>query len=299
MTGPQVRVATTDSYVLAEGPVWDASREQLHWVDIQRGLIVTGLLGNDGRINVTGTVSLPGTVGAMAPSADGPWIAAAGEDLVVLDGGSETRRIPILDSGGTRRFNDGKADARGRFLVGTLALAGAGEHEQLFMVERDGSHRVLDNDLTLANGMGWSSDGATFFSIDTRSGQVYARDYDVATGATGPRSVLFTVTDGYPDGMCVDAHDHLWVAIWGGAQVRRYSAAGELVHEIDVPAPHVSSVAFAGPRLDTLVITTATDGLSPAQLAAHPHAGHLFTVKPGVTGLPQPLWGGFSPHPQN
>lgn len=299
MTQPQAHVATTDSYILGEGPLWDAHREQLHWVDIKRGLIMTGCLSDNGSITVTDTVSLPGTVGTMAPSADGPWIVGAGEDLVVLDGGSQTRRIPVLDSGGKRRFNDGKADARGRYLIGTLAMDGASEHEQLFMVEADGSYRVLDNDLTLANGMGWNGDGTKFFSIDTLTQRVFVRDYNLATGATGERSVLFTVTDGHPDGMCVDADDHLWVAIWGGAQVRRYSPTGELVQTIAVPAPNVTSVTFAGPQLDTLVITTAADGLSPDQLAAYPHAGHLFTVKPGVAGLPQPLWGGFTPqtHP--
>ncbi len=82
--------------------------------------------------------------------------------------------------------------------------------------------------------------------------------------------------------------------MWGIGQVHRYSPAGELVSVIDVPAPHTSSVAFAGPLLDTLVITTATQDLDETQLAEFPNSGRLFTAVPGVLGAPQPLWAGFS-----
>lgn len=93
--------------------------------------------------------------------------------------------------------------------------------------------------------------------------------------------------------MCVDAEDHLWIAMWGKGEVRRYSPDGELVRTITVPAPHVSCVCFAGPHLETLVITTATQDLTEAQLNEFPLSGHLFTVQPGVRGLPQTLWSGF------
>ncbi len=84
----------------------------------------------------------------------------------------------------------------------------------------------------------------------------------------------------------------MWVAVWGAACVLRFSPAGEIVDRIDVPAPHVTSAAFAGPELDILVITTATEDLTPQQLAQHPDAGALFTTRPGVTGLPPHLWAG-------
>ena len=168
------------------------------------------------------------------------------------------------------------------------------ETEQLLAVEADGSWRVIDDDLTLSNGIAWSADGRTLYSIDTMRQRVYARDYDAVDGRTGERRVLVELAEGYPDGMCVDADDHLWIAVWGRGQVHRYSPAGELVQVIDVPAPHTSSVVFAGPLLDTLVITTASDELTPEQLDAHPLSGRLFTLVPGVTGHPQPLWGGFT-----
>lgn len=290
------RVATDDAYVLAEGPFWDPVRSRVLWVDIRRGLILSGILAGDGTIDAVDRFRIDGTVGTMAPSAAGSWIVANGDDIVEVEHGELRRRIPVLASRGARRFNDGKPDAAGRYLVGTLSLTGPSDREELLVVERDGSWHVIDDDLTLSNGIGWSADGTVLYTIDTLRRRVYIRPYDVLTGETGTREVLIELADGYPDGMCVDAEDHLWIAVWGLGQVHRFTPSGELEHVIDIPAPHTSSVAFAGPLLDTLVITTASDELSDDQLEAHPLSGRLFTVVPGVTGLPQPLWRGFT-HP--
>jgi sugar lactone lactonase YvrE len=134
------------------------------------------------------------------------------------------------------------------------------------------------------------------YSIDTLRQTVFVRDYDPQTGTAGPREPFLTVDEGYPDGMCLDVDEHLWIAMWGLGQVHRYSPAGGLVSVIEVPAPHVSSVAFAGPGLDTLVITTATQDLTDEQLARFPDSGRLFTASPGVAGLPQALWSGSHTH---
>lgn len=287
-------VATDETHVLAEGPIWDPVRERLLWVDIRRGVVFSGALAGDGTIDIVDRISVGGTTGAVAPAASGEWIVANGDDLVVVDGAEVVRTIPVLGTAGARRFNDGKPDAVGRYVVGTLSLSGPSESEQLLVVERDGTWRVLDDDLTLSNGVGWSADGTRFFSVDTMRQRIWVRDYDAASGSTGPREVFVDIAEGFPDGICVDTDDHLWVAMWGTGRVHRYSPAGELAQVIEVPAPHTSSVAFAGPRLDTLVITTASDELTPEQLEAFPLSGRLFTVTPGVTGLPQPLWGGFT-----
>lgn len=293
MSADRLTLATAEPGVLSEGPFWDPLRRSIHWVDIRRGEVFTGTLADDGTIDVLGRFALPGTVGAMAPSTTGEWIVANGDDLVLVRDGRVMRTIPVIGSDGARRFNDGKPDAAGRYLVGTLSNAGASEREELLIVERDGTRRMLDDDLTLANGLGWSADGTRLHTVDTMRRRVYRRDYDLETGATGQREVLIELDEGLPDGMCVDAEDHLWIAVWGLGQVRRYTPDGGLVRIIEVPAPHTTSVAFAGPRLDTLVITTASDELRPEQLEQYPHSGCLFTIDPGVAGLPQPLWAGF------
>ena len=176
--------------------------------------------------------------------------------------------------------------------MGTLSLEGPSEREVLVRLEADGRLTVLDDDLALSNGLAWSSDGRRMFSVDTLRHTVSVRDYDPGSGAVGPRRVHLRLDDGLPDGIALDAADHLWVAIWGGGEVRRYAPDGTLVDRVATGAPHTSSVAFAGDDLRTLIITTATSELSDDQLRAHPDSGRLFTAPVDVPGLPVAPWQG-------
>lgn len=288
-----VVIATDEALLLGEGPWWDPIRSRVLWVDIRTGRIFSGVLQPDGTIIPQEIVQLDETVGAVAADGAGAWIIAGQECLYVRTGDGTIHTGPrILPPGTGRRLNDGKPDPVGRYLIGTLALDGPSTEEKLVQLDFDGSRRVIDDDLTLANGLAWSADGRTLYSIDTERRVVFARSYNIETGETGPRDILLSIDEGYPDGMTIDAEEHLWIAMWGIGQVRRYSPTGSLVQTIDVPAPHTSSVVFAGPDLDTLVITTATQDLSAEQLTRYPLSGRVFTTKPGVRGLRQPLWNG-------
>jgi sugar lactone lactonase YvrE len=185
--------------------------------------------------------------------------------------------------------DNGAVDPAGRFLVGSLALDGSLGRQVLVRLD-PGGPTVLDDDLSLSNGLAWSPNGDRMYSIDTTRQAVWVREYDVVTGATGPRGLAFAIEDGFPDGMCADADGNLWIAIWGRGRVECRNPAGQLLATVSVDAPHPSSVTFAGPDLDVLVITTAYEELAPADRDAHPDAGQLFTVRPGLRGLPVPYW---------
>lgn len=262
--------ASRETYRLAEGPVWDAARRRLLWVDILGGAVLEGTLHGDGIV-VTRRHRFDGTVGAVTVAEDGTLLVAAQEHLVVLrPDGTRADGPRIVPAGERRRLNDGSTDPAGRFLVGTLSLAGPSEREVLVRLETDGTVTELDGDLTLSNGLAWSTDGSRMFSVDTERRVVYLRDYHPATGAVGERHVHLRVDEHYPDGIAVDADDHLWVAVWGAGEVRRFAPDGSLVHRIRVPAPHTSCVAFAGDDLRTLVITSATAELSESSCAPSP-----------------------------
>jgi len=289
------RVATDEAFDLAEGPVWDPIRERLLWVDIRRGAVLVGELHDDGSISIDERVQTPGMVGAVAVSQAGDWILAGERGILTRRSGVLTPGPTILADDSGRRLNDAKVDPAGRFVVGTLKIDESPTTvERLVVVQPDGRLDELDDDLSLSNGLGWSPDGSTLYSIDTVPRLVYARDYDAATGSAGPRRVVLALDEGLnPDGMCVDADGQLWIALWGRGEVRRYTPDGVLTRTIAVPSPHTTCVTFAGPALSTMVITTATKDLTDGDLARFPLAGRLFTIDAGVRGLPPTWWSGL------
>ncbi|GIE46688.1 hypothetical protein Ani05nite_02220 [Amorphoplanes nipponensis] len=281
-------VASAESFTLGEGPLWDAPRERLLWVDVDAGTVHEGRLDRD-RVVVTGSRRHDRTVGAVVCSAAGELLVAGAQTLLT---NPQTRIVP---AGERRRLNDGACDPAGVFLVGTLALDDPRGTEILVRVERDGSLTTLDDDLNLSNGLAWSPDGTLLYSIDSVPGLVRVRSYDAATGAVGPRREWLRIADGLPDGLCVDAEGHLWIAIWGAGEVRRFTPDARPAGVVTVPAPHTTSVAFAGPGLNRLLITTATAHLSASRLAAYPLSGRLFLADVGVAGLPVTPWAGPTP----
>lgn len=284
-------------YTLGEGPVWDAPRRRVLWVDIEAGTVHEGQLDEaEEHVLPVSSHHVDRTIGAVAVSARGDILVAAAHDIKVLT--TDGRLLPgprVIPAGARRRLNDGACDPAGRFLVGSLQLDEPDGGEVLARIEPDGAITVLDQGLNLSNGLAWSPDGAVLYSIDSVPGIVYARDYDPATGAAGPRHEVLR-TGGLPDGMCVDAEGCLWIAVWGTGEVRRYAVDGTLIGVIETDALHVSCPAFVGPGLDRLLITTATQDLSPDQLRNSPDSGRLLLANVGVVGLPAHAWSG-KPHP--
>lgn len=282
--------ATAEAFRLAEGPLWDAARNRLLWVDIHAGLVLEGTLEH-GRITIDRRHAFDGMVGAVAAATDGTLLVAAQEHLVVLDPDGTRHDGPrIIPAGEGRRLNDGGTDPAGRFLVGTLSLDGDSERETLVRLEPDGRLTELDNDLTLSNGLAWSADGRRMYSVDTLRRTVFVRDYEASTGEVGERHVHLRLDDGFPDGIALDAEDHLWIAVWGSGEVRRHAPDGTLISRLTLPAPHTSSVAFAGDDLRTLVVTTASAELDESQRRAYPESGRLFTARVDVPGLAATPW---------
>lgn len=290
LTLPADPVTTLDPAVHGEGPTWDADRQELLWVDITRGQVRRATVSAEGALAEVGVHRGGDAVGVVVPAADGGWLLGADGGFTHLSPtGGATVLVELAAEGpaANTRMNDGAVDPAGRFLAGTMAFDESPGAGSLYRVDLDGSVHTVLRDLTVSNGIEWTADGRTVFLADSGAATVTAYPYDVATGEFGEGRVVIDLSDddaGAPDGLTVDDEDHLWVAVWGGGQVRRYTPAGEQVAVVTVPAANTSSCAFAGPARDLLVISTSTQGLTDADRAAQPDAGRLFTARPGVTG---------------
>ena len=146
---------------------------------------------------------------------------------------------------------------------------------------------MLDG-LTISNGVGWSPDGRTMYLADTIPRVIHAFAFDGDRGTISDGRVLVEVAGpgAGPDGLTVDAAGDVWVAIFGGGRIERYTPEGELRQVLGVPARETTSCAFAGPGLHWLYVTTATENWSDEQRLAEPGAGLTYRFDTDATGRP-------------
>jgi sugar lactone lactonase YvrE len=275
-----VRESTAEIFVpagadLAEGPAWNQSAGCLVWVDILGRKV--HLTEADGSARAS--FPFDRHVGAALPAADGTYLVVRRDGFVTLDPrtGAVTPVLDVLADRPDLRFNDAKADPRGRAFAGTMPYSDGDGTGALYRLDAGPAAKEVFAPTGLSNGLGWSPDGRTMYFIDTPADTVHAFDYDLDTGKLGARRVLVEVH--HPDGMCVDDDGCLWVALYGGSAVHRYTPDGRLDAVIRLPVTNVTCCAF-GPG-GRLYITTAINGID---VADQPLAGSLFVAEPGVTG---------------
>jgi sugar lactone lactonase YvrE len=271
---------------LGEGPVWDPVEACLYFVDIAAGVVHRyDPDTRTSRARPVGTM-----VGAVALSSAGDLLLAVHDGFIRLDPCTGlTRRIADVEADRPDlRMNDGKCDPAGRFWAGTMAIderSGAGA---LYRLDADGRVRTMLQGVSISNGIDWSHDGRLMYYIDTPTGSIDVFDFDVVDGSIANRRSVARVEAGagWPDGLTLDADGCLWVALWSGSAVRRYTPDGGLDRVVPVPVSHPTSCAFGGPDLGDLYITSAAIALTPDARLREPMAGGLFRCRPGVCGRP-------------
>jgi sugar lactone lactonase YvrE len=277
---------------LGEGPVWDGAHGLLYWVDIP----LRAVHRLDPVTGVDESVTVDRPVGALALRAAGGLVLAWEDGFATTDGWSAEPSVVvhIVHGAVPARFNDGKCDPAGRFWAGSMAhdeRRGAGA---LYRLDPDHSVNRMLEGVGISNGLAWSVDGRTMFYIDTLTHGLDAFDFDLETGAISGRRRVVDVpaSRGGPDGMTIDTDGCLWVALWGGSAVHRYTPAGRLDRVVPVPVTRVTSCTFGGPNLDQLYITTARHNAVEPVPPPEKYAGAVFVHEPGVTGHPAARFAG-------
>ena len=276
---------------LGESPIWDAREKALWWIDGRKPSINRF----DPATGLNRAVTPPEPVHAIALTRSHRLLCALEASLVFMDcetGAVQRLAAPI--EGVADNLNDGACDRAGRFWVGSKARDWVTPVGALFRWDPDGSLHRLDEGFKLSNGMGWSPDNRTMYFIDSAPGEIYAYDFDLATGNPRNRRTLVRVAEehGLPDGMTVDAEGFLWVAQWSGGCIVRYDPDGKPERVIPMPVRRPTSVTFGGPDLTMLFVTSGTMRMSEAELVAEPLAGSLFALDTGIRGLPEPRFNG-------
>lgn len=267
---------------LGEGPVWVAREHALYWVDIPERRVFRWTEAEGVRI-----VPVAQHVCSLLPRAGGGFVGGGYDGLLTI--GSDFTINVVSDPEPElprNRFNDGKIDRQGRFWAGTMDRTEQEASGSLYRVEHDFTWQRIDSGYRVTNGPAFSLDGRVMYHTDSARQTVYAFALDDAGNASDRRTHLhFGEGHGYPDGMTVDAEGCLWIAFWDGWCVRRFSPGGEQLAELSIPVQRPTSVAFGGPDLDQLFITSARRDLPDEELIRQPLAGGTFMCQPGVRGV--------------
>jgi sugar lactone lactonase YvrE len=274
--GRHIQVALDANATLGEGPIW-APGLGLLWVDIKAFLIHTfdPVLATDTAVNVGQRVS------AVAQRRDGGLVAAVESGFATVDQATGACDVCAPVHGKTPlRMNDGRCDAAGRFWAGAMGPALEANVGGLYCWTWGGEAVLHVPGVTIPNGLDWSPDGKRMYFVESAANRIDVFDFDVAAGALGNRRVFAEIAaPAMPDGLTVDADGGVWVALWEGGSVVRYTPNGDVDVAIAVPTPRVTSCAFGGADLRDLFITSA-QAIGPA---SHP-GGAIFVCRPGHQG---------------
>lgn len=224
-------------YGLAEAPT----------IDVDGSLVFSDVLGGGVyRIDATGTVTtvIPKRrgVGGIAIHEDG-GIVCSGRDLIHVREDHEQRTVLHVD--GVAGWNDLCTDATGRLYAGALRFAVFDPDAQvvpgeLWRVGLDGHPTIMFGDVAHANGVALAADAGTIYLSDTHEQRIIVFDIERATRRDIDLSAL-----GHPDGMALDQHGAVWVALVSGG-IARLTPDGAVDRRLEPPSAITTSLCFAG-----------------------------------------------------
>jgi sugar lactone lactonase YvrE len=283
-------VLVDDGNLCGESPLWNPVDESLLWTDSGAGKFYRydwaskrrEILLDDFEVN---GCALDHSGGLILVNNSGIWSWNKRDRPQLIADTAENEKLQL---------NDCIADPSGRLLAGSCYYSSLGQYQlgTLLSVEQDGEIRILDEGFHLANGLGFSPDGAILYFADSIQRAIYEYAYDRVTGCARDRRVFVELdrNSGIPDGLTVDAEGFVWSAEWYGGRISRYDPDGTLERQISIPAKQTSSLNFGGSDLHDIFITSASrseptpvmpDGYDPESGYL---GGALFHINLGIQG---------------
>jgi sugar lactone lactonase YvrE len=275
---------------LGESATWCPRAQALWWVDIRAPQVKRW----SAATNAIDSWEMPELCGAVVPTAGAGVVVALRAALHLLDPRSGAlAALATLETGQPEhRLNEAKCDRQGRLWCGSMWDFGKQPTGSLYRIGPDLATCRVRGSVTIPNGIGFAPDGRRMLFVDTATRRIECAAYDTGAGMPGPWSTLVDAeaAPGKPDGGTVDAAGCIWSTRFGAGCIARFTPQGTLDRLIRLPVSQPTSCSFGGANLDTLFITSATQRLTPAALAAEPLAGAVLALRPGVQGLPEPAF---------
>jgi sugar lactone lactonase YvrE len=231
------------------------------------------------RVTTDGAVDVLAELDGSAPSGLG-WLPDGSMLIVSMD----ERRVLRRDADGTLRehadasgiapheINDMVVDQHGHAFISQFGYDhhGGGDPKSapVLRIDPDGSVHTVTEPMRMANGMVITADGATLVVAESAGRRLVGFDL-AADGALSNRRVWADLPEGdYPDGICIDAEDGVWIAGPASDRFVRVLEGGEVTDVIPVPGRHAIACALGGNDGRTLFCCTSPTHGQPDQSRA-------------------------------
>ncbi|EHK76512.1 putative senescence marker protein-30 (SMP-30) [Sinorhizobium meliloti CCNWSX0020] len=281
--GPRFECIVDCRNTLGECPLWSAEDQCLWWIDVADPrlwkFVPSSLEVSSWRL------TKPPAALVLRP--EGGLLVIFRKGFSVID---RLQPGDVIDQEhplnlGEDRFNDGRVDAAGRIWIGSMDRKLVRPLGRLYSFS-EGTLSPMDEGFALSNGIGWSPDWRTMYFAETQARSIYAYEFDLDRGAISNRRIFASTSgEGGPDGLCVDSDGNVWVAVFGGGRIERYSPSGEPLGPLELPNAHPTSCTFGGRELDTLFVTSSTMKIDGGSVGEQEFPGGLWSVRlPNVNG---------------
>lgn len=282
-----IREALSAQCKLGEGPVWDARRKVVWFVDIKRHQ-----LWHFDPANGSNAINdAPGQIGWALPASNGKLLCGLKDGLYTFS--PDTARFDkLMDVPGelpSNRLNDACTDRWGRVWFGSMDDGENDKSGRFYVFDRGTITPAGPGNISITNGPAVNADSSRIYFTDSVGQKILAADLDREN--VGEARLFVDITqhfpDAYPDGPTVDSEGCVWTGLYNGAAAARYSPAGELIETVQLPAKNITKLCLGGNDLRTAFVTTARQGMSEQALKESPLSGSLLTFQVKVPGFEQ------------
>ena len=271
---------------LGEGTLWVKEHNSIYFVDIKKKKILSLNIKNKKKK----IYKVNKEIGFIAHIKNHTFILGLQGELRIQNLKSKKilKSIPVETNLKLNRINDGKTDPAGNLWFGTMDnLERKIEKGSLYKLDKNLVLKKIDKNYRITNGPAFI-DQSNFYHTDSPKKTIYKIKINKKNKIISKKIFKkFAPEDGSPDGMTLDKNKNLWVAHFHGACISVFNNKAKLIHKINFPAKNITNCAFGGKNNKELFISTATKGMSKADIQKFSYSGYLFSVKTNCKGILQ------------
>jgi len=278
-----------EGLAFGEGPRWHEGRL---WFSDMHAHVVHTFDPATGQL--ASVVELDGAPSGLGWDPRGALLIVSMDDRRLLRlpaPGGPVEEVADLSSYTDHPINDMVVSTSGTAYIGSFGFdLHAGDtpvNTVMLAVDDDGSHRVAAEDMAFPNGMVITPDGSTLVVGESFGGRLTAFTIG-ADGSLEGRRVWADLGGGgrFPDGICLDAENCIWIASPGTHECLRVREEGEIVDSVSTGDELAIACMLGDDDRRTLYLLTSK-GLDP-QKARELRTGRLQRARVDVPGAGLP-----------